>query len=208
MSLVKFLTSKTFFVQLVIAIVLVAVLVFGLLKFLNFRTHHGEEIEVPDLIKMQLTAADEKLKEAGLELYVLDTVDFRPDLPPFSIVEQDPRPKNKVKDGRKIYVKINAGEYSDVTLPDLEGKTFRQVSANIKSLGLKEGKITYKPHIAKDEVLGVFFKGKKVKRGDKVKKNAELDFVLGDGEELYTDDTFTKTDSISQSQETEENAGE
>lgn len=155
MSLLKFLTSKTFFIQLAIALTLIVVLVFGLLNFLDYKTRHGEEITVPDLLKMQTEIAKGKLEEAGLELFVLDTVDFRTDMPPFSVVEQDPSPNSKVKDGRKIYVKINAGEFTDVTLPDLKGKTFRQVSANIKALGLKEGKISYRPHIAKDEVLSV-----------------------------------------------------
>lgn len=207
MSLLKFLTSKTFFIQLAIALTLIVVLVFGLLNFLDYKTRHGEEITVPDLLKMQTEIAKGKLEEAGLELFVLDTVDFRTDMPPFSVVEQDPSPNSKVKDGRKIYVKINAGEFTDVTLPDLKGKTFRQVSANIKALGLKEGKISYRPHIAKDEVLSVLQNGKSLKRGDKVKKNSTLDFVLGDGEELYTDDTFS-TSSDSVSTQTEENAGE
>lgn len=207
MSLLKFLTSKTFFIQLAIALTLIVVLVFGLLNFLDYKTRHGEEITVPDLLKMQTEIAKGKLEEAGLELFVLDTVDFRTDMPPFSVVEQDPNPNSKVKDGRKIYVKINAGEFTDVTLPDLKGKTFRQVSANIKALGLKEGKISYRPHIAKDEVLSVLQNGKSLKRGDKVKKNSTLDFVLGDGEELYTDDTFS-TSSDSVSTQTEENAGE
>lgn len=190
MSIVKFLTSKTFFKHLAIAIGILIIFVFVLLKFLDFKTNHGEEIAVPDLSKMQVNIAKEKLEALGLELILLDTVDFRNDMPPYSIVEQDPKATNTVKSGRKIYVKVNAGEYDDVTLPTLKGKTYRQVSANIKSLGLKEGKITYKPHLAKDEVLLVTQNGKIVKAGDKVKKNSTLDFVLGDGKEVYDEETF------------------
>lgn len=190
MSIVKFLTSKTFFKHLAIAIGILIIFVFVLLKFLDFKTNHGEEIAVPDLSKMQVNIAKEKLEALGLELILLDTVDFRNNMPPYSIVEQDPKVTNTVKSGRKIYVKVNAGEYDDVTLPTLKGKTYRQVSANIKSLGLKEGKITYKPHLAKDEVLLVTQNGKIVKAGDKVKKNSTLDFVLGDGKEVYDEETF------------------
>lgn len=194
MSIVKFLTSKTFFKHLAIAIGILIIFVFVLLKFLDFKTNHGEEIAVPDLSKMQVNIAKEKLEALGLELILLDTVDFRNDMPPYSIVEQDPKVTNTVKSGRKIYVKVNAGEYDDVTLPTLKGKTYRQVSANIKSLGLKEGKITYKPHLAKDEVLLVTQNGKIVKVGDKVKKNSTLDFVLGDGKEVYDEETFENED--------------
>lgn len=166
------------------------------MQFLKFRTNHGEEIPVPDLAKMQLEIAEEKLSEAGLELILLDTVDFQSDMPPFSIVEQDPKAGNTVKDGRKIYVKINAGEYNDVNLPVFKDKTYRQILANIKALGLKEGKITYKPHLAKDIVLQVLQDGKNIKEGDKVKKNSTLDFVLGDGKESYNETNFDNEEEI------------
>jgi len=209
MSIIKFITSKTFFKHLAIALAIIVVLVFVLLKFLSIRTNHGEEIPVPDLSKMQVKIAQEKLDELGLELILLDTVDFNSEMPPYSIVEQDPKAENTVKDGRKIYVKVNAGEYDDVTLPALKGKTFRQVSANIKSLGLKEGKIIYRPHIAKDEVLAVTQNGKTLKVGDKVKKNSTLDFVLGDGKELYSEDTFREDVQVSvEPTEVEENGAE
>jgi beta-lactam-binding protein with PASTA domain len=140
---------------------------------------------VPDLSKMQFSIAEEKLAEMGLEIVLLDTVDFKDEMPPFSVVEQDPKPGNMVKDGRKIYVKLNAGEFNEVVLPEFKDKTYRQIIANLNSLGLKEGKKTYKPHIAKDIVLQVMSKGKNLKKGDKVKKNTVIDFILGDGKELY-----------------------
>lgn len=185
MSIQKFLTSKSFLLQLVIAFGIIIIMGFGLLKFLDFKTNHGEVIEVPDLSKMQITIADEKLKDLGLELLLLDTVDFRKDMPPYSIVEQDPTSGSTVKDGRKIYVKVNAGGYTDVKLPEFVEKTYRQISANLKSMGLKEGKITYQPNIAKDIVLFLKQNGKRLKSGDKVKKNSTIDFVLGDGKEVF-----------------------
>lgn len=196
MNTIKFFTSKTFVIQLAIAAGIVVVLSFFLMQFLKFRTNHGEEIPVPDLAKMQLEIAEEKLSEAGLELILLDTVDFQSDMPPFSIVEQDPKAANTVKDGRKIYVKINAGEFNDVNLPVFKDKTYRQILANIKALGLKEGKITYKPHLAKDIVLQVLQDGKNIKEGDKVKKNSTLDFVLGDGKESYNETNFDNEEEI------------
>lgn len=185
MSLQKFLTSKSFLMQLAIAFGIIIILGFLLLKFLDFKTNHGEEIEVPDLSKMQVTIADERLKESGLELLLLDTVDFRKDMPPYSVVEQDPKSGSTVKDGRKIYVKINAGGYTDVRLPEFREKTYRQISANLKSMGLKEGKITYQPNIAKDIVLSLKQNGISLRAGGKVKKNSSIDFVLGDGKEIF-----------------------
>jgi len=191
MSLFKFLKSSTFFIQVAIALTIVVVFAFLLIQFLDFRTNHGQEIKVPDLSKMKLEIAEEKLNELDLEVFLLDTVEFNADFPPFTILEQDPKAGSLVKDGRKIYVKLNAGEFTNITIPEFKDKTFRQISATIKSLTLKEGKITYKPHIAKDIVLQIYQNGRRLRAGDKVKKNSTLDFVLGDGKEVFNEETFS-----------------
>ena len=191
MSLIKFLTSRTFFIQAFLAIAIVVVFTFLVIQFLDFRTNHGQEIKVPDLSKMKLEIAEEKLNELDLEVFLLDTVEFNADSPPFTILEQDPKAGSLVKDGRKVYVKLNAGEFTDITIPEFKDKTFRQISATIKSLTLKEGKITYKPHIAKDIVLQIYQNGRRLRAGDKVKKNSTLDFVLGDGKEVFNEETFS-----------------
>ena len=191
MSLFKFLTSRTFFIQAFLALAIVVGFTFLVIQFLDFRTNHGQEIKVPDLAKMKLEIAEEKLNELDLEVFLLDTVEFNADFPPFTILEQDPKAGSLVKDGRKVYVKLNAGEFTDITIPEFKDKTFRQISATIKSLTLKEGKVTYKPHIAKDVVLQIYQNGRRLRAGDKVKKNSVLDFVLGDGKEVFNEETFS-----------------
>ena len=52
-------------------------------------------------------------------------------------------------------------------------------------MGLYEGKITYIPYLAKDIVLELRLKGRKLKPGDKVFKSSSIDIVLGDGEFSY-----------------------
>lgn len=196
MRIFEFLKSWAFFKQVVLAIVIVLGLGFLLINFLDFRTRHGEEIEVPDLKKMKLEIAEEKLADLGVEALVLDTVDYKKDFPPFSIVEQDPEVGEKVKDGRKIYVKINAGGYAMVTLPDLEEKTYRQVQATFRALGLQEGEITYKPNLARDLVLAARLNGKTLKKGDKVLKNSVIDLDLGDGKRTFEDSDLEIIDSL------------
>jgi beta-lactam-binding protein with PASTA domain len=188
MSLRKFLTSSTFFKNLFFALVIVILFLVAFVKFLDFSTNHGEEIKVPNLSKMKLEIAEEKLDEEGLEVFLLDTVEFRPEFPPYSIVEQDPIAGSKVKDGRKIYVKLNAGGYAMVTFPDLKNKTFRQATNALRALGLVEGELKYVPDLAKDIVLEVSYNGRTVKAGDKLMKNSKIDFVLGDGKDMFTDE--------------------
>ncbi|MBP6127663.1 PASTA domain-containing protein [Flavobacterium sp.] len=188
MSLRKFLTSSTFFKNLFFALVIVILFLVVFVKFLDFSTNHGEEIKVPDLSKMKLEIAEEKLDEDGLEVFLLDTVEFKPEFPPYTIVEQDPIAGSKVKDGRKIYVKLNAGGYAMVTFPDLKNKTFRQATNALRALGLVEGELKYVPDLAKDIVLEVSYNGRPVKAGDKLMKNSKIDFVLGDGKDMFKDE--------------------
>ena len=196
MSLRKFLTSSTFFKNLFLALVIVILFLVAFVKFLDFSTNHGEEIKVPNLSKMKLEIAEEKLDEEGLEVFLLDTVEFKPEFPPYTIVEQDPIAGSNVKNGRKIYVKLNAGGYAMVTFPDLKNKTFRQATNTLRALGLVEGELKYVPDLAKDIVLEVSYKGKQLKAGDKLMKNSKIDFVLGDGKDMFTDEDLDSLQNI------------
>jgi hypothetical protein len=47
--------------------------------------------------------------------------------------------------------------------------------------------LKYVPDLAKDIVLEVSYNGKPVKAGDKLMKNSKIDFVLGDGKDMFND---------------------
>jgi len=200
MTLKDFLQSKVFFKQLAFAFLIVVVVIFGVLQYLDYATNHGEEIPVPDIRKMNLEKAEEALDAVDLEYVVLDTVDFKADYPPFTIVQQDPLPKVNVKDGRKIYVKLNSAGYSNITVPDIIQKTYRAALPALKTVGLEEGKKTYKPYLAKDVVLEIWQNGKKLKKGDKVLKASKIDLVLGDGKAGYEEEA---ADTIKSAEKTE-----
>ena len=185
MSLGKYLTSRVFFLQILAAMAIVAVIAYLFFHWITYTTHHGQEITVPDLSKLSAEQAQEKLAAIDLDYIILDTVDFRPDFPKLSIVEQEPKAGAKVKEGRKIYIKINASTYTMVSLPDLIEKTYRQAVPTLESVGLLEGTITYKPYLGKDMVLELRLNGKKLKAGDKVLKSSKIDLVLGDGKVTY-----------------------
>ena len=185
MSLGKYLTSRVFFLQILAAMAIVAVIAFLFFHWITYTTHHGEEITVPDLTKLSAEQAEEKLNAVDLDYIILDTVDFRPDFPKLSIVEQEPKAGAKVKEGRKIYIKINASKYTMVVLPDLIEKTYRQAVPTLEAVGLLEGTVTYKPYLGKDMVLELRLNGKKLKAGDKVLKSSRIDLVLGDGKITY-----------------------
>ena len=189
MSLLKFLTSKTFFINLGIAVVIVIVAALSVLKFLEIITQHDVVIKVPNLINISSEKATNMLEDMDLELVVLDTIPYNNTIKPYAIVEQDPLPNEKVKNGRKVYVQINAGDYDMINFPDIkEGTSLRQAENILRAANLVVGEITYKKHEYKDVVLGLIYKGRPILAGEKVKQHSKVDLVLGDG--------FTKPNAI------------
>lgn len=181
MSLRNYLTSRVFFMQLVAALAIVGVLAFLFFYWITFVTHHGDEIVVPNLSKLSTEQAEEKLDELNLNYEVIDTVDYKPDFPKLSIVQQEPTAGEKVKSGRTIYLKINASTYKMVAVPDLIERTYRQAVPTLKAVGLQEGNKRYVPSIGKDVVIEMWNNGKKLKVGDRILKASKIDLVLGDG---------------------------
>jgi len=181
MSLINYLKSSVFLKQLLIAGGIVVVIVVIVLNTLSFFTKHNQEITVPDLAKLSMEEVEEKLDELNLDYVLLDTMDYHKDFPIYSVIIQDPKPGSKVKEDRKIYVKINSEGFKYVVIPNLIEKTFRQAEPTLKSLGLQLGKVTYKPYLGKDMVLEMWIDGKKVKPGTEVMKTSKIDLVLGDG---------------------------
>lgn len=197
MSLFEFLKSKVFLLQLLIAVVIIGVLGYLFMHWLTFTTEHGQEVTVPDLSKLSEQQVEDKLNNLNLEYVFLDSVDYRKEYPKHSVVEQDPIAGSKVKEGRKIYIKVNSSGYTMVRIPDLIEKTYRQAGPTLKSLGLEEGTITYKPYLGRDMVLEMRLNGKKLNSGDKVFKSSKIDLVLGDGEVGFeqSQDTLTSDNS-------------
>ena len=188
MSLRKYLASRVFLTQFLIAISIIAVLGYLFMHWLTFTTNHGNEITVPDLSRLTEEQVEEKLDDLDLAYILLDSVDYRSEFPKYSVVQQDPVPGAKVKEGRKVYIKINSSGFSSVKVPDLIEKTYREAVPTLKALGLEEGTITYIPNLGKDMVLEMRYKGRSIKAGEKVLKSSKIDLVLGDGKASYEED--------------------
>lgn len=199
MSLRKYLSSRVFLTQVFLAFLTIAILGYLFMHWLTFTTDHGNEIMVPNLSKLTEEQVEEKLDNLDLNYVLLDSVDYKSDFPQYSVVQQDPLPGEKVKVGRKVYIKINSSGFSSVKVPDLIEKTYREASPTLKALGLEEGTITYVPNLGKDMVLEMRYKGRNIKAGDKVLKSSKIDLVLGDGKMSYEEEI--KTDSLNPTEE-------
>jgi len=182
MSLISFLKSKVFFKQLAIAIVASIVLVFFIMKWLNFSTNHGDFETVPDLTGKSIDVAKIELEENNLVMKIQDSANFNPKYPRYSVIEQDPKPNAQVKENRKIYITLNPSGYRKIEVPNsIIGKTFRQAKPTLEALGFTIGKTTYIDYIGKDELRVMKYKGNRIKPGTKLPKTSVIDVVLGNG---------------------------
>ncbi|WP_439152582.1 PASTA domain-containing protein [Winogradskyella sp.] len=181
MSFVKFITSKVFLKQLVLAIVAIVVLSFFALKWLNITTNHGEFVVVPNLKGKSIETVKIELKDNDLEMKIQDSANYNPNYPKYSVIEQNPEAGSQVKENRKIYLILNPSGYRKVEVPDIIKRTFRQAKPQLQALEFKVGEITYKDNIGKDVVLGMKHDGKNLKPGTMLPLTSTIDLVLGNG---------------------------
>ncbi len=182
MILFQFLISKTFFKQIVIA-VLGGIVVLFLLKFwLEYTTNHNQKIQVPNLQKMSLTEVQKTLTALNLDFIVIDSARFNPKLPKKSVIEQNPEAGDFVKEKRKIYITLNPSKFRDITIPNLNGQTKRQAITQLRSVGFAVEK-TFEliPDAGKDVVRGLKHNGKKIQPNKKLPLNSKVKLILGDG---------------------------
>jgi beta-lactam-binding protein with PASTA domain len=176
----RFLISRSFFIQLGILLLLVAVLVAGGLIFLKKFTHHGESLTLPDFEGYSVPEVEKICQEKDLRYVIFDSV-YVPDVPFFTVVEQDPKPLSKVKRKRKVYITISSDNPPKVKIPNLVNASLDIAVKKLKSYGLKVGELEYEPDIALNAVLKMKKDGRVLQPNDLVSKDSKIDLVLGDG---------------------------
>ncbi len=181
MSLIKFITSKTFFKQLGLAIVVSIVLVFFALRYLKYTTNHGDFVEVPELKGKTLDVVQIEIDDNDLTMVVQDSANYNPNYPKFSVIEQQPAAGALVKENRKIYLTLNPSGYKKVSVPNVIRRTFRQAKPTLEALEFEVGTITYVNDLGLDEVIEIRHKGKKITPGTMLAKTSKIDLVLGNG---------------------------
>ncbi len=133
------------------------------------------------------TRSDEQLAELELRREILDSANYNPDFPPYSVIDQVPLPGKAGKREQKDLPYVESFRiYEKWKFPkNLIRRTRRQVEPTLRSLGFEIGTISYKPDVAKDVVLEMRHKGQIVEPGMKLMKTSKIDLVLGDGSGRY-----------------------
>jgi len=163
-----------------IAVVILLILVIVIVKGMKNYTKHGQEIEVPQITGLYPSEAEMLLQSSGLNLEIIDST-FSSKVPLGTIVEQNPPMESKVKEGRAIYVVINASAQRRVVMPELHDISIRQAENMLKQLGLQVKDIVYEASEYRDLVLDVRQDSVPIETGTKVVEGSALTLVVGKG---------------------------
>ena len=185
MALKDFFTGKSgtkFWVNIILMVLVIVAIPIAALYMLDSFTHHGEKIEVPNVVGKSLYDAEMMLKDRGLLARVVDSI-YDKRAPKGSVLEQTPKSGFEVKGGRMIYLTVNLNGEPMAQLPDVVGHgSLREAVALLQSLGFKL--TAHKPVIGrpKDLVLGVKQGARDVHAGETIPRDRALTLVIGGGE--------------------------
>ena len=183
MSVLKYLFSKSF-LKTSFRIIITALFFFLILVlFLRLSTRHGNFVIVPDLIGKNIQEFESQLNELDLQFIISDSGNYNPDFKINSVLDQLPKANSKVKQGRKIYLTLNASDFEMIEVPKITRITVRQARKTIESLGFIFGEIEYVDDIARDEVISISHEGNELNEGDFLKRTSVIDFKLGNGKQ-------------------------
>lgn len=180
MSLFSFVFSKSFLKHLGVALGVFISLIMVIVFALSAYTDHGQTVAVPDLSGLKKENLETTLTPLDLKYAVIDSV-YDNKRPKGSIVDQTPVPGFHVKAGRTVYLTVVAMQPQRVKMPNLVDLTLRQATQRLETYGLKVGKTSYQPDIAKNVVLKQLWKGRKIHADSLIVKGSSIELVLGDG---------------------------
>lgn len=176
----SFKNNKYFWLNIVAMIVVVVMLSFGVMKWLDVYTRHGEGVVVPDVKGMSVSEAEMMFRNHGLNSIVSDS-SYVKNKPAGIVLDIKPAAGQKVKEGRTIYLTINTLDTPLRVVPDVaDNSSVRQAQAKLAAAGFK---LTGNQLVngEKDWVYGVKYMGRELHIGDKAPVGATLTLMVGDG---------------------------
>lgn len=163
---------------------ILALLVFGIMLWfgsqiwMNYYTHHGEYIEVPELAGMKVDDAESELEAIQLQALIIDSI-YDKQKPAGIILDQKPAAGAEVKSGRQIYLTVNKSAMDKQPLPSIIGNCTQQQAREIL---YKNGFIvsnTEYTYGEKDMVLGIKSNGLSLHNGQYISPDKPLTLVVG-----------------------------
>lgn len=188
----KELSPRLWFWGNVLSIIVIGILLLAAVYLsLIFYTHHGNMVQVPNVIGKDYEEAKELLEDAGLRVQVKDT-GYMTKLAPNLILDQQIPAGTTVKFNRPVFLTINADHARHAPLPEIIDGSARSAEIKLKAMGFKVGKRKLVPG-DEDLVMSVEVDGKRVTTGDRVSVESPIVLIVGNGK---VEDHYNGNDSL------------
>ncbi len=179
--------SSYLLLHLTAMVVVVVVLSLGVKYGLDYYTHHGEGIVVPEVKGMTYSKARLLLEEDGLVIMVNDS-GYNKKLPADCILAQTPGHGMKVKQGHVVYVTVNSPSSPLFTIPDVvDNSSLREAEAKLMAIGFRLLP-AQRINGERDWVYGIMCRGRRVSNGDRIPIEYPLTLLVGSGSISDMDD--------------------
>jgi len=181
LSFFKKLIKDALVVNILLIFTVTLILIYGTLKWLDIYTNHNQVVMVPDVKGLKLSDAIPFFESNGLRYNIIDSV-YSNAVAPGAIVEMTPSAGSKVKDGRIVFITLNASTSQLAAIPEVEDLSFRQAYALLRAQGFEMIEIEYIPGNFKDLAVCVERNGSVLEKGTRVPIYSLLVLKVSNGE--------------------------
>ena len=175
-----FLKNHRIITHLLLMFVVVLVLLYFAVRYMDTYTHHGVEVVVPEIKTLTVEEATPILERQSLSCQIIDSI-YNKNLRPGIIIEQVPRAGSTVKSNKDVYVVINTIMPRQVPFPEIADISYRQASSMLEGLGFPKPDIKCVASQYKDLVISTKLGNKEVKAGEKYALTTKFTLVVGKG---------------------------
>lgn len=179
MGKLSFLKQKKFYINLLVIILLSIILLWLTIKLLNVYTRHDKVYELPDFTGLT-TEEVERSYGRDYHFILIDSIYSKTEAPG-TIVQQDPLPNSKVKQGRNVYYIIVAKTPEKTSMPNLNNLSLRQALVLLESNGLEVEELKYVDHFARNAICEQRYENSIIKPGTEIVKGSKIMLYVGLG---------------------------
>ena len=180
-----FLSSRVFLKEFGKMLLIIGGFMFLLFWMMKCYSRHGASVKVGTYVGKNVKEVIREAESDGFEIEITDSL-YREGFAADLVLEQNPLPNARVKDGRTIYLKITKAAGDLVALPDIAGRDeIGFYTQNLSMLGIKVGTIDtiLNADLADGTITTVLVRGRDVTNDlqfgtVKVPQGSKVDFVI------------------------------
>lgn len=180
MEFIDKLLKKPLWVNILAGIGLILVLLIVFFFSLGWITGNGKTEKVPNVLGLDVIAAEKNIKALGFDLVLQDSI-YVDTLARNSVLRQTPEADEVVKKGRTIFLTINRVIAPQVDMPNLIGFSLKSAQTYLKVLGLRIGTINLVADRNKNVIVEQLVGNTPIAPGTKIVSGTLINFTVGDG---------------------------